>query len=987
MHDVHRRSVPRRSVTMAGALAFAVALAAHHPGARAQQVDGATRPAEPPSAVERAERRLKLEHSVATPDVLRITLPPADVESERRATTGGPNQPVQVGFHRPVPGAFQGDLASLIDWVPLGDGAVVGTLSVTSPEASAIRVGLSAAMVAGGEIRFFGDTGGEATTGLDSANGGLPVVTSESFHVEGGVPRLLWSPIVEGDTVGIEISLPSPDALSAFSFRIEKVSHIFDLTGTWGVAPKLECANHVDVQCRAGRFPRDKESGVARIFYERFDGSFICSGTLVQDGVDATFVPYFMTASHCVSTAAEARSVNALWFYQRASCGSGAIDPRMAWTRDGADLLATSVAQDSTLLRLNSLPAGRTLHFSGWSADPLHHPVAVYGLHYPGDRSDRYNGVMKYAEGTTLGQAPIQVDDFIVQNAIGIQWSDGLTEGGSSGSGLFHGDNLIGVLSGGIPGCGGRGDVYGPFRDFYPQVARWLNPAPAETTHTIALVTEASFPNLGSFVRLVNRSDRGGTVSIRGIDDTGRRFGPASLSLNANETKQLNATDLENGNSALGLASGLGDGTGHWRIQLTTELDLEALAYIRTHTGFVTSLHDVAAETRDGSQWRYHVPFFNPGSNDRQVSRMRLVNPGTGDATVEITGVDDDGRGASGGSVRLTLRNDTAVLLSAEQLENGDPGQGLSGGLGDGTGKWRLSVLADRRILVMNLLFSQITGNLANLSSGQAGTPGGGPPWPGADAPDLATGGFSAAPTTVTAGQPIGMAVSITNQGRAQSDSTTVRYYRSSDATITASDVEVGMQAVTPLAPSEIAFSSVAVRAPASAGTYHYGACVDAVTNESDTSNNCSASVAVTVPGGGQPGVTLWGAIAAGMASADCSGRFGWNWARNRPTESEATDAVLNGCRSRGLLECRAQAFTQCGALARGLRVDGCYLTFGTGESSFAAANSALANCRNAGYICYVPVGDTSGLPAVYCNRGYSSGPASLAGTPSAVSP
>ena len=34
---------------------------------------------------------------------------------------------------------------------------------------------------------------------------------------------------------------------------------------------------------------------------------------------------------------------------------------------------------------------------------------------------------------------------------------------------------------------------------------------------------------------------------------------------------------------------------------------------------------------------------------------------------------------------------------------------------------------------------------------------------------------------------------------------------------------------------------------PSTAGTYFYGACVDSVTGETDTANNCSASVQVTV--------------------------------------------------------------------------------------------------------------------------------------------
>ena len=48
-------------------------------------------------------------------------------------------------------------------------------------------------------------------------------------------------------------------------------------------------------------------------------------------------------------------------------------------------------------------------------------------------------------------------------------------------------------------------------------------------------------------------------------------------------------------------------------------------------------------------------------------------------------------------------------------------------------------------------------------------------------------------------------------------------------------------------APGGWSSESVDVTAPATAGTYYYGACVDAVTDESDPTNNCSSSVQVTV--------------------------------------------------------------------------------------------------------------------------------------------
>ena len=40
--------------------------------------------------------------------------------------------------------------------------------------------------------------------------------------------------------------------------------------------------------------------------------------------------------------------------------------------------------------------------------------------------------------------------------------------------------------------------------------------------------------------------------------------------------------------------------------------------------------------------------------------------------------------------------------------------------------------------------------------------------------------------------------------------------------------------------------------APDTSGTYYYGACVDAVTDESDTTNNCSASETGDSTGTGQ---------------------------------------------------------------------------------------------------------------------------------------
>ena len=102
--------------------------------------------------------------------------------------------------------------------------------------------------------------------------------------------------------------------------------------------------------------------------------------------------------------------------------------------------------------------------------------------------------------------------------------------------------------------------------------------------------------------------------------------------------------------------------------------------------------------------------------------------------------------------------------------------------------------------------------------------------------------------STPTAGQSLTLSATVRNQGTGSSASTTLRYYRSTDATITTGDTEVGSSdAVGALAASASSAQSSSVTAPSSAGTYYYGACVGSVSSESDTNNNCSAGVQVTV--------------------------------------------------------------------------------------------------------------------------------------------
>ena len=246
----------------------------------------------------------------------------------------------------------------------------------------------------------------------------------------------------------------------------------------------------------------------------------------------------------------------------------------------------------------------------------------------------------------------------------------------------------------------------------------------------VALFPAAASPAYQGFVRVINHSPRAGRAVVHATDDEGRRYDPVTLAVDADETVHFNSQDLEHGNPAKGLSDGIGAGAGDWRLDLGSNLDIEALGYARTADGFVTALHDLAHAAGNDRA----IAIFNPGSNTAQVSLLRLVNHGDESAEVTVRGVDDQGQ-SPGREVLFTLPPGTARAPTAADLESGAE---ATGALGDGSGKWRLTVESTAPVYAMSLLESP-TGHLTNLSSGPV-TPVGGahsvPLFPSAADPD-----------------------------------------------------------------------------------------------------------------------------------------------------------------------------------------------------------------------------------------------------------
>ena len=338
-------------------------------------------------------------------------------------------------------------------------------------------------------------------------------------------------------------------------------------------------------------------------------------------------------------------------------------------------------------------------------------------------------------------------------------------------------------------------------------------------------------------VRVVNRSADSAEVSIDAFDATDRAYERLELTLAGEASGQFDSSDLEQGNAEKGLEGSTGPGEGDWWLELSSASDIELVSYVDTASGPLSALRGTAGvETESGM--RYEALLWG------ESGEVRLLNAGGGAVAVRLSGTDD--AGSSGGAVELTLAPWSARTLTATALAEGEAG--MLGALGAGSGSWRLRLEADREIDVLSLVRGS-GGMLSDVS--RRGRPAGAPPRTDViDAtargrPDLWVAA-SASEAELSPGEAFELTATVGNRG-GDASATTLRYYRSADASITAGDAEVGADAVAELAAGATSAGSLTLNAPTAAGTYYYGACADAVAEETNTANNCSTGVAVTV--------------------------------------------------------------------------------------------------------------------------------------------
>lgn len=404
---------------------------------------------------------------------------PAKLASET-SLSGLGGGPRKVGFARALP-------AAALDWQTLADGRKAASLSVTSPAARAVRLGLLVrSLPADATVRLYAQGASEGFE-VPAAEVLAALKATAAAGATGDAARTYWAPAVNGAEVTLEVSLPAGGDTALVDVAVPQLSHLFALPtyddgASASVKPKIGEAASCEIDAACDASFQAESNAVARIVFVDQGAAYQCTGTLLNDQLGSG-TPYLLTANHCISTQAAATTLQSYWFYRAPTCGAGTLNPAATTRTGGATLLYASAGTDTSFMRLNTAaPAGAT--YAGWSvaAPPVTAPVAT--LHHPeGDVLKLSQGTVKSYQNCTVSSSGLTCSTSTDGSGsfVDAVFTSGSTEEGSSGAALFQTINgsryVIGQLYGGSSSCSVRAgsNIYGRFDAAYNSALKqWL---------------------------------------------------------------------------------------------------------------------------------------------------------------------------------------------------------------------------------------------------------------------------------------------------------------------------------------------------------------------------------------------------------------------------------------------------------------------------------------------------------------------------------
>ena len=403
--------------------------------------------------------RVRVQDVGSIPKAGRVALGPL-AKTQAQVATVEPGVALQVGETRSISqtASAAGTLGQF-QWQSTADGGQVGAISFTSEGATGVRLGVLVRQLPGGAVlRVYS----QSRPGEVYQISGQEVLQRIDTNLRAGDTsddaRTWWTPYLGYADATLEVELPAGTRVSSLDIAVPRLSHIYAnldaLVATTesglqagNIGDSLSC--ELDANCYADLVA--ERNAVARMVYVKSGGSYLCTGTLLNDR-ESTGTPYFISANHCISTQTVASTLQTNWFFRSATCGSLSVNANKANRYSGATLLYASASTDTSFMRLNDTPPAGVA-FAGWTSTPVSVGTAVSSLHHPaGDLLKYSNGSITGFENCNVGGGSTYTctnGTAASSSHYAMRLNQGITEGGSSGSGIFSGGSLVGVLSGG----------------------------------------------------------------------------------------------------------------------------------------------------------------------------------------------------------------------------------------------------------------------------------------------------------------------------------------------------------------------------------------------------------------------------------------------------------------------------------------------------------------------------------------------------------
>jgi hypothetical protein len=438
---------------------------------------GAVNPiyAQQPSAFTRAVQPVELvEWLIPEP----IDIQSIRVEDELREQQGGPYR-----FAIPRRVVITPDANGM--WEEIDNETWLWRIHITSPGATSISLGFTRYLMPPGGSLF-----------IYSADG-TQVIGPYTEH-DNAAHGQLWTPLIHSDDIVVELTIPAAEVAN-LELTLGSINHgyrrmLSSLSMEKALGDSDWC--EINVACTAGDGWRDQIRSVAHYHVTLADGTFSCTGTLINNtaGNDKY---YFLTAFHCfdeyndgvlANPNGAATSMVVYWNFQASTCG-GITGPENQ-TQTGAYFRAAYCRSDFTLVELDEMPLPAFgIYYAGWDRN-ISAPSSGVAIHHPqGDLKKISVETHALTSSTGVSASPCITADlthFKVSH-----WEVGTTEGGSSGCAFFNpSKRVVGQLSGGIANCDTGGyDKFGRFNVSWTgggtdatRLSNWLDPTPTGQT-------------------------------------------------------------------------------------------------------------------------------------------------------------------------------------------------------------------------------------------------------------------------------------------------------------------------------------------------------------------------------------------------------------------------------------------------------------------------------------------------------------------------